>query len=289
MTHLVPASSNGPTGGVWFDLEALLSLPLEANALATLWREALERLQQGPMTERIQRTCDALIRAIGLHELRQARADCLAGDWLTGLNRLVGLETSVPSETMAATLMELLPVLHHQLIDLAEASPSRCPFEPDDRAELLWQAHRWLSWLEQHGDEAPERIDVIREQICRYGAIAWMSRPQPRAQRRSIPLLLKLLELEPEAHGWALQACRGQLGALIAAVTLAPVPDRPSLQQLVDWCNAVATYTPLDTAMAATLGQTLTDLQAGLALWSGWRQDQETGRTRPNTAAASAS
>lgn len=130
---------------------------------------------------------------------------------------------------------------------------------------------------------------MIREQICRYGAIAWMSRCQPRDQHRSIPLLLKLLELEPEAHDWALPACREQLGALIAAVTQAPVPDRPSVQQLADWCNAIATYTPLDTARAASLNQTLTDLQAGLALWSGWRQDQEAGRPRPNTAAASAS
>jgi hypothetical protein len=275
-----PTATPGPTGGVWFDLETLLSLPLEANALATLWREALHRLQQEPITERIQRTCELLAEAIDRHDLLRARSACLVGDWFTGLNRLVGLTGRLPAPELAGTLLELLPALHHQLIDLAEAEPSQCPFKPEDRAELLWQAHQWLTWLERQGAEEPERFAVIREQICRYGAIAWMGEPQLPARRRSLSLLLALLVHNPEARSWALQACGEQLGALIAAAAQEPPTDPHDLADLLAWCQALAPHSPQDPAEAGGLEQSLADLNAGLAVWNGWRQGQKTGRPR---------
>ena len=264
---------------MWFSLEALLGLPLEPAGLAVVWREALQQLRHQPALgdpghSEGQGACRAALeRALGealdQQELQRIRRLCQGGEWQAGLNRLEALVDACDfSSQLAPLLLELLPVLHHQLVDLAEQDPSACPFDGQQQAELLWSAHRWLERLERHGIPEPERMAVIREQISRYGAIAWMEQDTPRALECSVVLLLALLRQEPTARDWALPACRIRLAQLLQACAaqldghVLSWQLQRQLQKLLDHGDQLTALDP-DPA----LQQQLLDLRQGLQVW----------------------
>lgn len=126
-----------------------------------------------------------------------------------------------------------------------EADPARPSPDPahaatsGERAELLWQAHRWQRLIASLPVVKPERLAVIDEQISRYGAIAWHGRARQAAAgaellhalRRSTTLLLQLAEPLDPCPAWIARSLRQGLQlALLAEAEAMPTPA-----ELLDW------------------------------------------------------
>lgn len=194
-------------------LERILDLPLQPDALAVVWREILQH-QSVDADSSHQHVRQQILAALHELEFNRAVATCRRGDWSTGLSLLeAAMQTCDFPTMMAPILLEILPNMHHQLINLAEEDPSRCPFCDDERAELLWLSALWLRRLNDQGIEQPDQMAAIHEQIYRYGALAWMAFDSALAHSRSLILLLILSEINPEAHSWTWPACRDRISA----------------------------------------------------------------------------
>lgn len=261
--------------GIWLDLETILNLPLQSRDLAVVWRQILlhPSLEDAPPDNPVKRE---LAQAISQLELTWALELCREGQWSEGLNRLEGLwETTDFAQTLAPEMLNLLPDLHYQLVDLAEESPPRCPFDEAERAELLWCCHNWLVRLNASGLEQPERMAAIHEQIYRYGALAWMSLQTPLANRRSLELLLALSEVNPVAHAWAKPACVQRLEHDIEALLMMLRVTQPTpelLSHLNDLIRVARRFenifqTPIDRP-SPSLIQTLLDAKSTLEVWA---------------------
>lgn len=194
------------------ELDWLLALPLESEALLTLWSAVaadLAALDPQPTA------CAVLQQAVERQRWLDLRGRCLDGDWLTALPAFLALLADAgpappACPEAAAWGLQLLQELHFRLLD-----PNAPAWElaADDRAELLWLAHALLERLEPLPEPTPERLPVLIEQLSRYGAIAWMERPGPEARERAIRLLLRLAWVNPESHPWALPALDSRISA----------------------------------------------------------------------------
>lgn len=203
--------------GVWLNLSTILNLPLSPREHAVVLREILLQPSLNDFPQNLEAKVE-LTQLLTQMELVWAIDLCRQGHWSEGLNRLEGLLERCDFEgTIGPEILELLPDLHYQLVDLAEESPSRCPFDEAERAELLWSCHNWLGRLNACGLEQPERMAAIHEQIYRYGALVWMPMGSPLANRRSLDLLLALSEVNPTAMNWTKPACMDRLGREIEA------------------------------------------------------------------------
>ncbi len=160
---------------VWLDLECLMALPLDPVARATLWRELLTLVPVGGERAGQDQLCDALELRLLEHELDRCRNLGHSGEWLEALQRLDALLPQL--EQGRATdapdvLLDLITGIHQAIVR------EERPIATDERAELLWQAHRWL--LRGGALELPPHdwLSPIREQICRFGALAWLDQTQ---------------------------------------------------------------------------------------------------------------
>lgn len=108
-----------------------------------------------------------------------------------------------------------------------------------ERAELLWQAHRWQRLITSLPVVKPRRLAVIDEQISRYGAIAWHGRARRaaagaellQALRRSMTLLLQLAEPLDACPAWIARSLREGLQLAL----LAEGEAMPTAAELLDW------------------------------------------------------
>ncbi|MEB3271338.1 MAG: hypothetical protein VKJ44_06800 [Synechococcus sp.] len=108
-----------------------------------------------------------------------------------------------------------------------------------ERAELLWQAHRWQRLIATLPVGKPEHLAVIDEQISRYGAIAWHGRARRagagaellQALRRSMTLLLQLAEPLDPCPAWIARSLREGLQLAL----LAEGEAMPTAAELLDW------------------------------------------------------
>jgi len=223
MMPLTQVSSAAGTPGLWVDLDWLLGLPLEGPALSVLWsavhRELAAAPQRPPGSEAILASLEA---ALEQQEIYNLRSRCLDGDWIGGLSQLerclrMGWQQEAMGLFVASLAFPLLQELHHRLLD---DDPPPCPFDADQRAELLWRGHVLLGLLEGLPGPRPARLPVVTEQISRYGALAWMERQGPEAAARAIALLQRLAAVNPEARFWVEPALRERL----AETSTPPVP-----------------------------------------------------------------
>lgn len=191
-------ASSSAVMGVWVELEWLLSLPLEGQALTILWSSVLGG---GPHPQSIRA---GLVRALDQQAGYHARARCLDGHWWEGLQRLDELlRREWPEESMArfvaAIGYEVVLELHRRLIE--EETPAE-EFNEEQRAQLLWHGHVLLELLEPLAGTQPLRLPVVSEHIARYGALAWIPQQGAEARGRAIQLLRRLAELNEEARNW---------------------------------------------------------------------------------------
>ncbi|MEB3271337.1 MAG: hypothetical protein VKJ44_06795 [Synechococcus sp.] len=218
---LTPEKPAASIPALWLELDWLLALPLEGPALSVLWsavqRELAAAPQRPPGTET---ALAALEAALERQEIYNLRSCCLDGDWIAGLARLEerarqGWQGQEMQLFVASLAFPLLQELHHRLLD-DDAPP--CPYDTDQRAELLWRGHVLLGLLEPLSGPRPARLPVVIEQISRYGALAWMERQGPEAAARAIALLQRLAEVNPEARFWVEPALQERLAAASAPV-----------------------------------------------------------------------
>ncbi len=222
--------------GFMVELDWLLGLPLEGEALVTLWAAVEADLAAvTPQTAATRTARTALREAQHAQQRLNLRGRCLEGDWLAALPPLMELldgTAPAPSPDGGALGLELLMALHHRLLD-----PNAPAWElsSEARAELLWQAHALLERLEPLPGTAPERLPVVIEQISRYGAIAWMERPGAAARDRAIRLLLRLAWVNPDAHPWALPALGERIAASLAEQPSDAEAEASAVEPQVPW------------------------------------------------------
>jgi hypothetical protein len=259
---------------VWLDLKRLEELPLEPSNRAILWRELLTLLASNGGAEG-NRANPALILTLRrrlLHdELEKCRNLCHAGEWLgagRSLETLHGQALSLgESDLLVKRLIELVELLHQRLMG------SDSKDDGEQRRELLWQAHRWLQMVEGTSGVLSEHSASIREEICRYGAIAWQVRlhevsdvrEQLLALQRCQILLLQLAELHDPCPAWvALGLRQGLQLALLQDGEAAPRPE-----ELLRWALGYARHAlPANAQQGAEelLAPALAAMEVGQAL-----------------------
>jgi hypothetical protein len=274
------SSTSGSQAGIWLSLDSILSLPLEPNALAVLW---LEILRQQPMetNSNQQQSRQRILAALHELEINRALETCRRGEWSSGLSRLERAMEICDFQAMVAPgLLEILPELHYQLVDLAEESPSRCPFCDAERAELFWSSAQWLRRLNDHGIEQPARMAAIHEQIYRYGALAWIELDSPLACSRSLTLLLALSEMNSAAISWTWPACRARLSAQLQAMEDVLINDESlrdvgldleELIQTIEWFAVV--FSGQLSHGYAQFSQELAEAKRCLLVWQKLKSD----------------
>jgi hypothetical protein len=257
---------------VWLDLESLLLLPLDPVDRATFARELLHRIS-GTGEERGQ---DQLRQMLELRLIEDELDRCCRlseeGGWLEALQRLEALLPQLMQPPMAdvaqALLLDLVMGVHQAMVVEESAG-----LPQEQRAELLWQVHRWL----RRGDgiELPSHdwLQPVREQICRTAALAWLDRIEATpetgdgalARQRSLMLLIDLVPFWSPCPDWIghylLKGLRG-------ACDPDNRPFHPPADR-VDWALALARL-PSETAqrerLEGLLGPALAALEVGRAL-----------------------
>jgi hypothetical protein len=215
---------------VWLELERLMELPLDAVARATLARELLTLVSTHGEASDHDQLRDTLELWLVHDELDRCRCLGQDGDWLEALQRLEALmptlEQRGSADVPVAVLTDLIRGIHQAIVMEERAIAA------DERAELLWQAHRWL----QRGGvvELPpyNSLHPIREQICRFGALAWQARVRKAADeaergwalRRSMTLLLNLAAQHDPCPSWVHQGLREGLQRALVADAEALLP-----------------------------------------------------------------
>jgi hypothetical protein len=191
------------------------------------------------------------------------------GGWLEALQRLEALLPQLMQPPMAdvaqALLLDLVMGVHQAMVVEESAG-----LPQEQRAELLWQVHRWL----RRGDgiELPSHdwLQPVREQICRTAALAWLDRIEATpetgdgalARQRSLMLLIDLVPFWSPCPDWIghylLKGLRG-------ACDPDNRPFHPPADR-VDWALALARL-PSETAererLEALLGPALAALHMG--------------------------
>jgi hypothetical protein len=227
---------------VWLELERLLALPLDPVARATLWRELLTLAplaKDGAGQDQVRATLELRLLE---HELERCRNLGQAGEWLEALQRLEALAPQLQQgeagDHPTAVLIELVMGVH-QAIVVEERS-----MDPQQRAELLWQAHRWLKVGGRVELPPHDWLTLTREQICRTAALAWLDQAgaiegreaRALARQRSLVLLIDLAPFWSPCPDWiALYLQEGLRSACEPA-------NRPfhSLQERLGWAAALA-------------------------------------------------
>jgi hypothetical protein len=215
---------------VWLELDRLMALPLDAVARATLARELLTLLSTDAVASNHVQLRDTLEMWLLEDELDRCRRLGQDGEWLEALQRMEALlpqlEQRDVGDIPVDVLWDLIRGIHRAIVEEERAVAT------DERDELLWQVHRWL----QRGGvvELPPHhsLDSIREQICRFGALAWLARVRTstdeeerlRALRRSMTLLLNLAAQLDPCPTWVLQGLREGLQRALLAEPEALLP-----------------------------------------------------------------
>ena len=259
---------NAAAPGVWIPLNQLLALPLPAEPLASLWRELLRAMPAEASRERL-----ALEQALQAHELRRLEASFDAGEIEAGFSLLDGFAGSLEPDQLADLLTRLIPALHHQLVILAGPTPSPEVAADPLRAELLWQADQWMRRMEALPYQESDLRLLMAEQLCRYGAIAWMAQPGASARWRAVALLQRLLLLLPEARNWAVPAIHERLQQGVQELEQeGMLADPLHLSKLLEACAAMETEPDLTPQAVKALQLAVFRGRAALKLWQSLEQ-----------------
>jgi hypothetical protein len=232
-------------------LEALLELPLAADALATVWREAINWTSEPTVRRRLAIEL-AVLELDRCRELGESRG------WSAVLPRLDGWETTwhnlcamVTKEELAQceqqwkTAMErLLTALQQHLNTSMKAPPAT---DEENQSLVEWAELVWWCWERRslsNGDE------VLRERLCRLGAIAWMALAGFRqgtpaglqAAGRAQAMLVELTRYTPVELVWV----RNGLQDGLAAHLESGPPADGDWSEWLDWAELIVERSPND-------------------------------------------
>jgi hypothetical protein len=257
---------------VWLDLERLMLLPLDAVARGTLWRELLHLITASGDDGGTHPLHNALVLRLLGDELDRCRRLGQEEAWLEALQRLEALRPQLLQPPMAdvaqALLLDLVMGVHQAMVVEESVGLPR-----EQRAELLWQVHRWLK--RGDGIELPSHdwLQPVREQICRTAALAWLDQIEANpdkadaalARQRALMLLIDLVPFWTPCPDWIGHYL---LKELRAACDRDNRPFHPPADR-VDWALALARLAP-GTAererLDGLLGPALAALEVGRAL-----------------------
>lgn len=252
-----------PSPGVWIGLDQLLSLPLPDEPLASLWRELLRTLPPEAGLER-----QTLQLALQSHELRRLQAQFASGELEAGFRLLDRLAPDLGPAALAHLLNQLMPRLHHILVELAGTDPEPEVVANPRRAECLWLGDQWMRRLEQLPGKPFELRPLMAEHICRYAAVAWLAQPPATARWRTLDLLQRLLRLQPEARSWAVPALRDRLLEAVSELNHGEgIADPLYLAELLGACAAMEHDPQLTEQARGTLQLAVFRGRAALDVW----------------------
>ncbi len=216
--------SQGPSLQV--PLETLLELPLGAEALATVWREAMGWTSEPAVRRR-------LALELAVLELDRCRELGETQGWTAVLPRLEGWEATwqnlcaVASDDELAecepqwqgAMERLLTALQQHLNTTMQAPPAT---ETETPELVAWAELLWWCWQRRNPDQGDE---ALRERLCRLGAIAWSAlagfrRGTPaalEASGRAQVLLVALAQQTPADVVWIRNALQDGLADHLAA------------------------------------------------------------------------
>jgi hypothetical protein len=206
-------------------LETLLELPLPAEALATVCREVMSWTVDAPLRRR-------LALELAVLELDRCRQLGESDGWRRVIPRLESWETTWHNLCSVATeaelehcrprwqgaMSQLQTALEGDLMEHLEAAPAIDRDTPQLRewAELLW-------WCWERRDPAGGD-PLLRERMCRLGALAWLALADFRhgtpggleASGRAQRLLVELAGLTPPDVLWVRNGLQQGLAAHLA-------------------------------------------------------------------------
>ncbi len=238
-------------------------MPLPAAALAVLWRDLLLSLPTEAHEVR-----QALEQALIRHELNQLDVLIEQDRWEEMFGRLEVLAGQLSEAELARQLADLMPRLHHRLVEQAGSDPVPEVVADERRAELLWLSDHWMRRLEQLPFVRPDPLPLMAEHLCRYGAIAWMGRKGPQARRRALSLLERLHALLPEARDWVLPSIRERLLLTVEELSRqGELADPDQLQELLEVCRCLADEEALTSERRSAIAGAVFRGLAGLKLW----------------------
>jgi len=240
-------------------LDTLLELPLPAEALATVYREAMTWTADAPLRRR-------LALELAVLELDRCRQLGESDGWRGVIPRLESWELTWHNLCSVATeaelehcrprwqgaMSQLQTALESELMEHLEAAPASDRDTPQLRewAELLW-------WCWERRD--PEGGDpLLRERMCRLGALAWLALADFRhgapggleASGRAQRLLVELAGLTPPEVLWVRNGLQQGLAAHLANGPPADGDWEPWLE----WAELIVARSP--TAEEQTRGET---------------------------------
>lgn len=231
---------------VWLELDRLMALPLDAVARATLARELLTLLSTDAVASNHVQLRDTLEMWLLEDELGRCRRLGQDGEWLEALQRMEALlpqlEQRDVGDTPVDVLLDLITGVYQAIVVEERVIAS------DERSELLWQSHRWLQRggavaLPPHNWLVP-----IREQICRFGALAWLDHVkaieapdlQALARRRAQRLLIDLAPFWNPCPDWIAHYLLKELRSACGPTNR---PFHP-LYERVGWAQHLARLAP---------------------------------------------
>lgn len=230
-------------------IETLLGLPLTADALATVWREAISWTNEPAVRRR-------LALELAVLELDRCREIGESKGWSGVLPRLDGWETTWQNLCTMATSEELaeceqqwqtamdrlLMTLQHHLNTSMKAPPAT---ETESQELVEWAELVWWCWERRSlngGDE------VLRERLCRLGAIAWMALAGFRtgtsaglqAAARAQAMLVELTRFTPTELVWVRNGLQDGLAAHLANGP----PANNDWSEWLDWAELIVERSP---------------------------------------------
>jgi hypothetical protein len=246
------ASEQRPAAGLWLSVDQLLTLPLEADGKAALWRLALEQQPDATAEQQLP-----LVVALARHSGQASAAAGAEGQWLLMQEQL---EAAVASYQRLAKLapdradaarQELGNLIGKLMADLHVSVHAEQPPPPAERGALCWHGFRLGQTYRQLQLQLPEWLWHLEEQLVREGAIGLRELSQSTAEpggsgldahqrqrwrRQALELLLHLGRLHQPCPDWILQAARELLAAESEAL-LSPDSEASAaeLQQLLGW------------------------------------------------------
>jgi hypothetical protein len=259
--------------GLWLPIEQLLTLPVDAEARAQLWRLALGQVD-GPDSSTLR---VSLARHCGQAAVEASSEGqwAVADDQLQEAVQHYAAIAQLRPERRPAAQQELAGLLGRLIADLHACVHAEEPPPPQERGALCWRGYRLALRHRALGVEREPWLEGLEEQLVREGGLTLRQLAtdpeQPsgpadlqRWRQQGLDLLLHLCTLHDPCPEWIGLAVREllviELEPLQAGLAESLQPE--ALRQLIGWLSRV----PVEPAQAEALAVALERARLSLDL-----------------------